>query len=134
VIEQVFRTEHEPSCAGVQAVGADDHVVPAADTALELDLYAGAVILQCFNRVVEAVADRPLLGEIVKQRGQLATRQFDIAAHLIVGEIVGRDDADHAPFGVHEPQLARVDMHSRTRGRRPIRSSTSIAVPRTSIG
>jgi hypothetical protein len=110
MIELVFRTEHQTARAGVQAVGADHHVVPAAVAAPELDLDAGAVIFKCFDRVVEAVADRALLGEIVKHLGERTARQFDIAVSLIIGEIIRRDCPDRAPFGIDEPQLPRVDM------------------------
>jgi hypothetical protein len=52
------------------------------------------------------------MGKIVKQRRERATRQLDVVAGLIVSEIVGRDAGDVAPFGIHEPQLARGDVRS----------------------
>lgn len=133
VVELLLRTEGERPGGRVQPVRADDQVERPLPPAVEGDVDAVVVVGQARDRVPEdeldVVADR-----VVQRAGEVATPQLDVAAVRPTGRGLRIDGRDGRAVGGQEGEPLRVDVRRADAGSRPIRSTTSIAVPRTSIG
>jgi hypothetical protein len=60
-------------------------------TTREADIHAGAVVIERLDRILEAIANRAVLGQAIEQGCQFAARQLDILARLIDSHVIDRD-------------------------------------------
>jgi hypothetical protein len=116
----------------MQAIGTDHQIEAAPCGVLEGDVDAIGILLQRGYRVTEQDLG-PVLARVQQDRGQVGTRKLDLPA---ARGALQREPVDPTRRPALLTKLIPVTFvaSARMRSMTPIRSATSTAGPRTSIG